>query len=103
MQPIPASILCVNEEPRVQALKNPPSAEIAGNAAVLMNVPEFDALTSRGACPETAIDTLGARWDLRTEVVTLLVSRGSHSFIDRMRNFGPGLLEEPVRVRISRS
>ena len=37
---------------------------------------------------------------------TLLVSRGyeiSHSFIDRMRNFGPGLLEEPVRVRISRT
>jgi hypothetical protein len=146
MQPLPASILCVNEEIRVQALKNPPSAEIAGNAAVPMNVPEFDALTSRGECPETAIDTLDARWgarhaallahlaalhgmtdsgpqlreirlgkvvpgmilidDLRTDLGTLLVSRGyetSHSFIDRMRNFGPGLLEEPVRVRISRS
>jgi hypothetical protein len=44
--------------------------------------------------------------DLRTDLGTLLVSRGyeiSHSFIDRMRNFGPGLLEEPVRVRISRT
>ncbi len=41
--------------------------------------------------------------DLRTDLGTLLVSRGyeiSQSFIDRMRNFGPGLLEERVRVQV---
>ncbi len=44
--------------------------------------------------------------DLRTELGTLLVSRGyeiSQSFIDRMRNFGPGLLEERVRVQVTRT
>jgi len=44
--------------------------------------------------------------DLRTELGTLLVSRGyeiSHSFIDRMRNFGPGLLDERVRVQVTRA
>jgi CheY-like chemotaxis protein len=44
--------------------------------------------------------------DLRTELGTLLVSRGyeiSQSFIDRMRNFGPGLLEERVRVQVLRA
>jgi CheY-like chemotaxis protein len=128
------------------ARKDAPSAEIADNAAVLMNVLGFDALTSSGESPEAAIAMLGARWgaknkpmlahlaslqgmidsgpqlreirlrdvvpgmilmgDLRTELGTLLVSRGyeiSHSFIDRMRNFGPGLLEERVRVRLTRS
>jgi CheY-like chemotaxis protein len=43
--------------------------------------------------------------DLRTDLGTLLVSRGyeiSQSFIDRMRNFGPGLLEERVRVQVTR-
>jgi CheY-like chemotaxis protein len=131
---------------RSRELKDPPSAEIAENANVLMNALEFDALISRGESAETAIATLGARWgaknssllahlialqgmtdsgpqlreirlrevvpgmvlmdDLRTDLGTLLVSRGyeiSHSFMDRMRNFGPGLLEESVRVRISRS
>jgi hypothetical protein len=41
--------------------------------------------------------------DLRTDSGTLLVSRGyeiSQSFIVRMRNFGPGLLEERVRVQV---
>jgi hypothetical protein len=44
--------------------------------------------------------------DLRTEMGTLLVSRGyeiSHSFVDRMRNFGPSLLEELVRVQVTRT
>jgi hypothetical protein len=44
--------------------------------------------------------------DLRTDLGTLLVSSGyevSQSFVDRMRNFGPGLLEERVRVRIART
>jgi CheY-like chemotaxis protein len=39
--------------------------------------------------------------DLRTDLGTLLVSKGyevTQSFIDRMRNFGPGLLAERVRV-----
>jgi CheY-like chemotaxis protein len=43
--------------------------------------------------------------DLRTDLGTLLVSRGyevSHSFIDRMRNFGSGLLDERVRVQVTR-
>jgi hypothetical protein len=43
--------------------------------------------------------------DLRTDLGILLVSGGyevSQSFVDRMRNFGPGLLGERVRVRISR-
>ncbi len=31
------------------------------------------------------------------------VPKVSHSFINRMRNFGPGLLEERVRVRLTRS
>ncbi len=44
--------------------------------------------------------------ELRTDLGTLLVSRGyeiSQSFIDRMRNFGPGLLDTRVRVQVSRS
>jgi CheY-like chemotaxis protein len=44
--------------------------------------------------------------DLRTDLGTLLVSHGyeiSHSFIDRIRNFGPGLLESRVRVRLARA
>lgn len=44
--------------------------------------------------------------DLRTDLGTLLVSRGyeiSESFIERMRNFGPGLLEERVRVQVIRA
>ncbi len=43
--------------------------------------------------------------DLRTELGTLLVSRGyeiSPSFIERMRNFGPGLRDERVRVQVVR-
>lgn len=43
--------------------------------------------------------------DLRTEMGTLLASRGneiSQSFIDRMRNLGPGLLAERVRVQVVR-
>jgi hypothetical protein len=131
---------------RPPGLKDPPSAEIAENANVLMSVLEFDALISRGESPERAIATLGARWgarnssmlahlaalqgmtdsgpqlrevrlsdvvpgmilmdDLRTDLGTLLVSQGyeiSHSFIDRIRNFGPGLLEGRVRVRLARS
>jgi hypothetical protein len=127
-----------------QTAKIPASAEVAASAAILMNVLEFDALTSRGEVAETAIATLRARWgkknapllthlaalqntvdsgiqlreirlcdvvpgmilmdDLRTDLGTLLVSSGyevSQSFVDRMRNFGPGLLAERVRVRIS--
>ncbi len=41
--------------------------------------------------------------DLRTDLGTLLVSRGyevSHSFVQRMRNFSPRLREERVRVRL---
>jgi CheY-like chemotaxis protein len=44
--------------------------------------------------------------ELRTDSGTLLVSRGyeiSQSFIERMRNFGPGLLEERVRVQVARA
>jgi hypothetical protein len=43
--------------------------------------------------------------DLRTDLGTLLVPHGyeiSLSFIDRIRNFGPGMLEERVRVRHAR-
>jgi HD domain-containing protein len=127
---------------RPQIAKIPASADVAANAAVLMNVLEFDALTSRGESAQTAIATLRARWgansapllahlgalhntadsgtqlreirvcdvvpgmilmdDLRTELGTLLVSSGyevSQSFVDRMRNYAPGLLAERVRVR----
>ncbi|MGO9992284.1 MAG: HD domain-containing phosphohydrolase [Steroidobacteraceae bacterium] len=130
---------------RVNAGKQPPAPDIAGNALILMNVLEFDALTSKGESAETAIATLQARGgtksapllahlaalqgtvdsgpqlreirlcealpgmilldDVRTDLGTLLVSRGyeiSQSFVERMRNFGPGLLEERVRVRLSR-
>jgi hypothetical protein len=128
-----------------QIAKIPMSTEVAENAAVLMIVLKFDALTSTGESAETAIATLRARWgaknaallahlaalqnagdsgtqlreirlrdvvpgmilmdDLRTDLGILLVSSGyevSQSFVDRMRNFGPGLLGERVRVRISR-
>jgi CheY-like chemotaxis protein len=131
---------------RPQIAKIPASADVAANAAVLMNVLEFDALTSRGESAQTAIATLRVRWgannapllahlaalhntadsgtqlreirvcdvvpgmilmdDLRTDLGTLLVSSGyevSQSFVDRMRNFAPGLLAERVRVRISRT
>lgn len=42
--------------------------------------------------------------DLRTDLGTLLVSRGyevSQSFVHRMRNFSPRLLEERVRIRLA--
>lgn len=139
-----ASILAYANQPT--ATKEPRNHEVAANASVLMNVLEFDSLTSRGEDSETAIATLRARFgpkngpmlthlavlqgmtangpqlreirlrevapgmvlvdDLRTELGTLLVSRGyeiSQSFIDRMRNFGPGLLEERVRVQVTRT
>lgn len=131
---------------RRAAGKAPRDPEVAANAAVLMNVLEFDALTSRGEDANTAIATLRARFgpknepmlgflaalqgavatgpqvreirlsevtprmilmdDLRSEMGTLLVSRGyevSESFIERIRNFGPGLLAERVRVQVTRT
>jgi hypothetical protein len=39
--------------------------------------------------------------DLRTSVGTLLVPKGfevTETFVERMRNFGPGILQETVRV-----
>ena len=44
--------------------------------------------------------------DLRTDLGTLLVSRGyeiSQSFVDRMRNFSPALLEARVRIQVAGS
>ena len=122
------------------------SAETAANAAVLMNILEFDTLINKGEDAGTAIATLRTRHglknakfiaclaalhgmndsgpqlreirlrdvnpgmilldELRTDSGTLLVTRGyevTQSFIDRMRNFGPGLLDERVRVQMSRS
>lgn len=41
--------------------------------------------------------------DLRTELGTLLVARGfevSESFVERMKNFGPGILSDKVRVLV---
>jgi CheY-like chemotaxis protein len=139
-----AAILAYANRP--QPAPEPRDPIVAANAAVLMNVLEFDALTSRGVSAETAIATLKARFgpqhgpmlrhlaalqgaavdgpclreirlrdvapgmilmdDLRTDLGTLLVSRGyeiSQSFIERMRNFGPGLLEERVRVQLTRT
>jgi CheY-like chemotaxis protein len=129
---------------RAKAGQEPPAPAIAELALILMNVLEFDALTSRGESAETAIATLRARGgaksapllaqlaalqgmvdsgpqlreirlrevlpgmiimdDLRTDLGTLLVSRGyevSQSFVLRMRNLSPRLLEERVRVRRS--
>jgi CheY-like chemotaxis protein len=139
-----AAILAYASRP--DPAKEPRDPLVCENARVLMNVLEFDGLTSRGENADTAIATLRARFgpknaamighlaelqgaaaagpqlreirlrdvapgmvlmdDLRTELGTLLVSRGyeiSQSFIDRMRNFGPGLLEERVRVQVTRS
>jgi hypothetical protein len=139
-----ASILAYANRP--DPTKQPRDPEVAANASVLMNVLEFDALTSRGEDAETAIATLRARFglknlsmlahlaalqgtaesgpqlreirlcdvttgmilvdDLRTDLGTLLVSRGyeiSQSFIDRMRNFGATLLHERVRVQVVRT
>jgi CheY-like chemotaxis protein len=122
--------------------KEPPDPHLTANALVLMNVLEYDALTSRGEKAETAIATLRARGgaksapllvhlaalqgtpdsgrqlreirlcdvlpgmtildDVRTDVGTLLVSRGydvSPSFVDRVRNYGPRLLEKRVRIQ----
>jgi CheY-like chemotaxis protein len=129
---------------RAKVGREPPAPAIAEQALILMNVLEFDALTSRGETAETAIATLRARGgaksaallaqlaalqgmvdsgpelreirlcevlpgmiimdDLRTDLGTLLVSRGyevSQSFVLRMRNLSPRLLEERVRVRRS--
>jgi hypothetical protein len=39
--------------------------------------------------------------DLRTQVGTLLVPKGfevTETFLERMRNFGPAILQERVRV-----
>ena len=39
--------------------------------------------------------------DLRTHIGTLLVPKGfevTETFLERMRNFGPGILQERVRV-----
>jgi hypothetical protein len=39
--------------------------------------------------------------DLRTSVGTVLVPKGfevTETFLERMRNFGPGILQEKVRV-----
>jgi len=39
--------------------------------------------------------------DLRTSVGTVLVPKGfevTEAFLERMRNFGPGILQERVRV-----
>jgi CheY-like chemotaxis protein len=128
---------------RAYAGKDRIAADVAASAVILMNVLEFDALTSKGESAEAAIGTLMARGgaksapllahlaalqgmadsgpplreirlcevlpgmilldDVRTDLGTLLVSRGyeiSHSFVDRMRNFGPGLLQERVRVKV---
>jgi CheY-like chemotaxis protein len=129
---------------RATAGREPPAPAIAERALILMNVLEFDALTSIGESAETAIATLRARGgaksapllaqlaalqgmvdsgpelremrlcevlpgmiimdDVRTDLGTLLVSRGyevSQSFVLRMRNLSPRLLEERVRVRRS--
>jgi hypothetical protein len=43
--------------------------------------------------------------DLRTDLGTLLLSRGyeiSQSYVDRMRNLSPALLEQRVRIHVSR-
>jgi len=55
-----AAILAYAAHPRIA--KIPASAEVAANATVLINVLEFDALTSRGESAPTAIATLRARW-----------------------------------------
>jgi CheY-like chemotaxis protein len=121
--------------------KEPPDPHFTANALVLMNVLEYDALTSKGERPEAAIATLRARGgakcapllvhlaalqgmpdsgrqlreirlrevlpgmiildDVHTDLGTLLVSRGyevSPSFVDRVRNFSPKLLEKRVRI-----
>jgi CheY-like chemotaxis protein len=134
----------VSRATRDNTVTESPSKEVADSAAVLMNVLEFDALTSRGENVQTALATLRTRHglknvpilnhlaellgttetsvqlreirlrevapgmilmdDLRTDLGTLLVSRGyevSQNFIDRMRNFGPGLLDERVRVQLT--
>jgi response regulator RpfG family c-di-GMP phosphodiesterase len=128
---------------RAGPVREPPSADIGNAALVLMAVLEFDALTSQGETPQTAIATMRARWstrdirvlehlaslqgvsgtgpevtemrlrdvvpgmilmdDLRTDLGTLLVTRGyevTQSFVERMRNFGPGLLQERIRVQV---
>jgi CheY-like chemotaxis protein len=83
-------------------LKNRPMlahlAELQGMAA---NGPQLREIRLREVAPGMVLMD-----DLRTDLGTLLVSRGyevSQSFIDRMRNFGPGLLEERVRVQVARS
>lgn len=55
-----AAILAYATQPQIG--KTPALAEVAANAAVLIIVLEFDALTSRGESAQTAIATLRARW-----------------------------------------
>lgn len=116
---------------------------IGAAARILLLVIDFDALTSKGHTPDTAVQLLQQRaerygeklvkdfathlgtmsgdtqaveiplrlarpgmvilQDVRTELGTLLVARGfevSERFIERMKNFGPGLLAEKVVVRV---
>lgn len=138
--------LLLDSANRAGNAREPLAPELVDLASVLLNVMEFDALTSKGESTETAIATLRTRHgashtkilghlaalygmndsapqlreiklghvspgmilidELRTDSGTLLVSRGyevSESFIDRMRNFGPGLLAERVRVQMPRA
>jgi response regulator RpfG family c-di-GMP phosphodiesterase len=115
-------------------------------ARILLLAIDFDALTSKGHTPDTAMQLLQQRaerygaklttdfatylgtasgemqvietplrlvrpgmvilQDVRTELGTLLVARGfevTERFIERMKNFGPGLLGERVTVRVPSS
>jgi response regulator RpfG family c-di-GMP phosphodiesterase len=112
-------------------------------ARILQLVTDFDALTSQGNSPDTAVQVLRSReerydsklvqefathlgagtgdmevvelplrlvrpgmtilQDIRTYMGTLLVARGfevTERFIERMPNFGPGVLGEKIQVRI---
>lgn len=112
-------------------------------ARIVLLTLDFDALTSKGHSPDTAIQLLQQRperygaklakdfathlgassgetqvvgiplrlvrpgmiilQDVRTELGTLLVPRGfevTERFVERIRNFGPGLLAEKIAVRV---
>lgn len=121
--------------------------DTVGNAArILLLVLDFDALTSKGHSPDTAVQLLQQRperygaklakdfathlgttagdtqviemplrlvrpgmiilQDVRTDLGTLLVARGfevTERFVERVKNFGPGLLSEKVAVRVPAS
>jgi len=92
-----AAILAYAAHPQIATV--PAAAEVAANAAVLKNVLEFDALTSRGESAQTALDTLRSRSDAKNGPLLALlaalqntVDSESHLREIRLSDVVPGMI-----------